>query len=363
MGITWDARTGQRSGGVYVSPPSWLSISCATAGRSSRQGPSSIASGLGSNAFRAWSVDGSTYGLLVERSATNLLSQDNPISWAASNVSLLAVTGPDGSNSACRISDVSPQTGYVYVHWSGATIGQPYTTSAWVANGSRTSGVSTQATIASNATNNTVSPAYPFSSWSRVDSQSNAFQASTNAAIIPFFSAATDTGSFEISNVQFESGKYPTSEIRSNGTPGTRDADILSVPGSLFTTRGAFRGRIIVAPLYGSSEQGNDHDLWYASPTARIYIQQSSGKVRFRVGGTTIESAALAWGRGDSLSVEFASSPKLGMRLSVNGGATVVGSYQGPIATPSAVYLLGDGTGTGQECAALRSITAFRPFS
>jgi hypothetical protein len=341
----FDFRTAPRTAGAFTLP-SWLTLTCATTGRTVQTSASTLRTGFGANAARARSVNGAVWGLSVESARTNVVAAPADFSsgsWTKTTgvVGTAATTDlldPAGANGATRLAyDGSGTAGNTRVVQStGVTPGNgvAYCMSWWARMLTGTRTIDGYLNLPSTIVHTTFT-----STWQRFDGfdlgngtfglQFNLTDATLNSAFNGYCYAC-----------QEELGKYPSSAIT-----GARAADVPSVATpSAIAPSGYFDVTYAIAPNYATGEQGSDHNLLYFNSTNRLFLRQSDAKLVLRIGGADITTGALSWMRNQTLWIRAAHGPG-GRVLFVSGSAPVTGSAVSAISLPATVYLLGSNTG------------------
>ena len=355
-----DFRGLSRSAGVFTNVPAWLPISCATTNRTVQTSASSLVSGIGANAFRAMSVDGAAFGLPLESSST----QQNPhtdltnVAWSAVNgATITAATDPTGASSSCSVNDPNGSAVAQLVQTITTLAGQTCI-SVWM---QILAPSPTRCDVQSNTgagdilISSTVDAA-----WIRRDVTGIATGAAHNSAIVPRNVVASETGSVLIYGYQIESGKYPKSVfLNTSGSSTTRAADVSAPTGSVVMPDGYPTVSMIYAPHYASTEQGVDHNWIYIDANNRLFMQQSTSKLIWRVAGVDVASAALTWSRYQAITVTAQHSPRYGRRLTVNGVASTPGSASSAMTVPATVGIGGGASGP-EESGSLLALGFYR---
>jgi hypothetical protein len=363
--LSFQFGTAPVSKGVFTSPPIGLTIACPTAGRTSQTSPSTIVSGLGPNTWRAHSVDGATFGLLVERATVAMPVPVNPASsggdWepypAMATVTANFAAGPDGAMTATRIQMVSGQYGPVTLP---GPVG-PYTFSLWAL---RNGGGTAYWHRVTDGTHNVSVPVTGYgASWVRA---SISFASSATGAVGAFDARMTGNPSYDGSPVdivsawnQAEAGLYPTSNIA-----GARAADVLSGDATKLVPSGNLDWQLQIAPNFAQGEQGADAPLIWLDASNQVFLRASDSKVCVEIGGAVVlTSAALTFSRNQAITVHVIDSPSQGLLMSVLGatsGSGLVSGTAAPMSTPGTVFVLGSSAGA-QECFDLQGISVLTP--
>lgn len=351
-----DFRAAARAGGVFTSLPAWFSLACATTGRTVQTSASTVVTGLGANARRAYSHDGVTNGLLVECATTSHNTYQQVASFfltAGGSVGAGTLTAPDGTTAAGRLVWIDSQNfaGGTPNGDALATTALPACASIWAAGSG--------GTVAIDAWDN-ASGAWAATKtigvgWSRID-VSRAAGGGDSYGYWGHRSTAA-AGSAFLWGGQLEPNLYPTS-LMPGTAPVARAADVASASASVVCPGGFFHARMVVAPIYATAEQEADHNLFFLDTNNRLFLRKSDAKVVLRVGGADIASAALSWARNQAISIEVVHSPRVGRRLVVNG-TTTTGAAASAVSLPATAYILGASTGS-EEAAALHAISFHR---
>lgn len=353
---TIDFRTASKSAGLFTSIPSWFSISCATTSRTVQTSAASMVSGLGANALRTYSADGSTFGCAIENSSKNWdLNTETGASYTVLNgaalVSSNSNTAPDGNATADRFSWTTTANSLISTA-QASTAGAGACGSMWVlAQGSTTQIESFDGAAGAWNDVKTINS----STWVRLDSK----RSPNGSPAVNYWGhhGTVAAGSSWLWGAQLEDLLYPTSYIPNTTTARTRAADVVSATASSVCLGGYFHVKIIFAPLYADTENTTDHNLFYLDANNRIFLQQNTKKIVLRIGGSNISSAALTWARNTAITVEAIHSSRTGRNLIVNGTSTT-GSVASAISLPASAYILGSNTGP-EEGASLQYISFY----
>lgn len=362
-----DFTTRNIASGVYALP-AFLTLTNSSTNKTVQNSSTTIVSGLGANSARAFSRNGSTFGLLLEASARNdIKNQDlsNAI-WVNTSMTIASATDPSGGSSVCSLTDNSGSVA-AFIQWS--TFSTPATGNKC---GSTWRQVVTPIAGTSHSTwnfNLTGFPAFTTTngvadaSFVRWDTTGPVSATSGNIAVNAR-SLASDTGTTLWAFPQFEDGKYPTSVIiNTSGSAVTRNADVLSGTASTFCPGGYFYIKKTFAPMYASTEQSNDHDLFFLDSNNRVFLQQSTKKIVLRIGGVDVLSSALTWSRDTAITVR-AIHNAIGRTLVVSGATTGNGTTTdtavSSISLPGTAYIGGNASGP-QESLSLQKIIFYKP--
>lgn len=355
--VRFDANQSTIQDGEFVLP-SWLRISCPTAERSAQTSSSTAVVGLGPNAARATSRDGSTWGLLVEPTRQNFINDQDFSTWSAGGA---IVTGshadPSGGTSAHDFNDNDGgnvlSKNDVYAH---AGDGLTHTLSLWL----RVLYTPTTGTLITFSSGPGVSilQATEQTSWTSMVA-TGLVSANVALQVIPCHGAASDTGSAQLWGAQVEQGSYPTSFIGADNATFTRAADTLKadVAAVGIMADGYFDVTLTLAPLYAHDEASADHDLLYVDADNRVFFDESAATFVARINGTNVASSAVTFSRHQELTITVAHR-STGVSITVAGATmgngTTSGSAQPALSpAPETVCVLGDDAGA-QEGAELR---------
>ena len=102
----WSADDHAVVAGVLPLAP-WMTITCPTVNRSSRDGAATVNVNLGADAARAYSEDGATRGLLLEKAIVNPINQtDFNIGWSLFGTNIVSAdVTPAGTTENCVATD------------------------------------------------------------------------------------------------------------------------------------------------------------------------------------------------------------------------------------------------------------------
>jgi len=345
---SWSAGTPGSDGTLRLA--SWMTYECATAETTAQTSASTLRTGFAADAPRGFSRDGSTWYLLGEPEAVNLVTDQDVSGAGWSSLGTPVVTGsisdPAGGASAYRIDDndgaavehrfrgVTYQAGAMTLSsWARHDGG----TGAGVLREGATGGVDLSVPIPAAAT-----------AWARYVDSTASHPGGADQVVLSPRSVSADTGAVDFYGVQIEAGLYPTSFI-----DGTREAGNLKLTTSAICPRGYFDVELTVAPPWAHDAFATEHDwLHLDGSDNRLYFDGADDKLKLVVNGTEIESSALTWAAHAAITVRVVSLPT-GMSLTVSGAATgngtVTGSAAGQIAPPDFLYVGGDASGCQQS--------------
>lgn len=343
--------------------PSWLTIQCATTGRTSQRSASMLKTGYGANAARARNV-GSGEGLSVESARTNLIT--GPTDGATltafgvggSVTSVNSLGDPAGGNGATLLGYGAAGNNGAYTQpLTQLAINHGGVNSFWLMNVSGTLTIQAYDVQAGAFSFTKTTTA----NWARYDGLcGNVHALTTVLGIGNQNSGAGVAGTSRLWGWQVEQdASYPGSLI-----DGARAQDILTADPASVAPGGYFNLDFTIAPNYAQSEFTADHNLVYFNANNRIYVKQSDQTFRLRLGGSDTASGALTWARDDAMRVQARHSEG-GKRIVVSKNGTVVYdsgllAAASAITLPGSVGVLGDTT-TTTESADLRSLRILRP--
>lgn len=351
------------SAGLFTAPPSWLSISCATTGRTVQTGASTLVTGIGANAWRARNAGVAT-GLSVENAATNALvaAGGTPINCRGPNAGGMTITNgqadPAGGTNAALFSQSAMSFGD---YWNTAAP-TAANVSAWVlwASGTGNAGLVAKWRSGGNYAPVTTS----LTTWTPIDDYDAAiggacdFDCRVNTpGTSPGINPATSWYGYA---AQMEAAN----KYRSSYIGGARAADVLSTTAAIAPS-GRLNMVATVAPNFATAEQANDSPILWWDANNNVTLQQSTSKVIVKVGGSVVlSSAALTWSREQGIGVAVHLTPGGSLSLGVNGATagngTSTATGVAAFTTSGTAYLLGTSSGA-QECADLRTLGFYQP--
>lgn len=356
-----------------VTMPSWLAMTCATTGRTSQVSASSLITGLGANAARCRSLDGSSKGLSCEAARSNRVRQSNDETvgggvWTSlllgPTIAQVAASGPGGETISRVTYSASLRDDRANLFPKSSADGGTdpagqYCQSVWHKKNSGSSNKILATAYYADAG----SQFTPGASWGRFD---RTLTDATHAADVWILDLVIPSGDVtDYVYAQAEDGaKYPSSALATTTAAITRAADLLTVAApSNLAPSGYFDLDLTIAPNYANGEMATDHDLVFFDSNDRLFIQQSTLKIVMRIGGVDVVSSALTWSRETAIRVQ-AKHLSTGRTLIVSGATTGNGTTTdtavSAVSLPAAAYLMGNASGP-QECADLRSIVVGTP--
>ncbi len=352
---TFSAVSGPNGSGLLTLPP-FLTLTCATTGRTAQTSASTVRTGFGANAARARSVDGSTWGLSLASAATNVEANSNALLAAGGSAvrTVNGATSPDGTVNALIAALASGGTSTVFDNTSYPT--GVVNVSAWAKYVSGTAIFAFRAPNVAGSSNQDSSNQVPTGTWTRIDwAPTVATGGSSNYLIRNDNSHAL---TMNLYGMQVTAGAYPKPIIPTSAGTASNAADVLSSAASAVAPGGYFDTLMTLAPNYAQNEFAADHDLFFLDSNNRTFLRQSDKKIVQRIGGVDLVSAALTFARDTALTVRT-SHRLAGRTLTVNGTATTT-TAAAAISLPGTAYWLGNASGP-QECADLRSLAVYRP--
>jgi len=370
------AGTFNAADGLVTLPP-WLTITCATTGRTSQQSASTLKKGYGANAARARNT-GTGVGLSVENAGANYLTFSESLAGADWTAGVMTVTTGHADPAGGSLARGFTQTGSQYGDYNQEPLSAPPDETRSVSGWCR--GVAGLAPYAHFRGYQLVANYADVmsTSWTRLSVTEDANVAAGGLNVMNFDTRAGEpTGAPAIAGTTTVHGYgwqkeganvlYPSSWIPTTTDAVTRAADVLSCASSALSAGGFFDVAAVIAPNYADFETKADHDLLFFDADNRLYFKQSDRKLYHHFGGTVdIVSGALTFARDTGLAIRAQYRPS-GRRLLVANAATGVVLFDSgvtsagtSISLPATAYLLGDDSGA-QECSDLRSISVYRP--
>jgi hypothetical protein len=344
--------------------PAWLQLRCPTTERSVQVSATAVVAGLGVNSPRAFSRDGSSFGLLVEPAATNLVANQDLTTWTDANTPILsAATTPAGTIESVEVEDDNAAAAE-YKRLIGV-IGtldnlQNYTASVWSWMLDADDGDGSFAVTKGGTSYLSVGHFTPDSDWTyrtqtaAVSGGSGAGEARAQPRSTP----GTAVGAARFWGMQLEQRNYPTSFIGADDATFTRAADVLRAEGTDVLPHGWLDFEIAYRPHYAWDE-GGDHNLVYIDADNRFFWQISSSKFVLRVGGVDLLSESVNFSRHQELTLTV-SHTAAGRSIAVAGAdfgnVEATDTALAAIAVPAWVYFLGSSSGADHG-ADLRGLT------
>lgn len=300
--------------------PWWMGISCATVGRTAQTSASTLRSGLGANVARAFSRDGSTWGVLVEPGAVNLQGVSDFSAWGDTGDSptFSPVTGPDGASSATRIEDDDATSGEGASDTNELGILGNHTMSCWVANVSSSYALIRTREIGGIGDLCRVQVDGPTVGWEFIRDTYSGTAATTDCEsnVTPAANGTADTGAADFYGYQVEERLYPTSFI-----DGTRAADVLVALTSVIAPDGYYDLTITYRPHYADTEATTDHTLLYIDADNHLVFRASDATHVWTVNGVAMENRTIEFSRHQELTVQVQHTAE-GRQLVVSGATS-----------------------------------------
>jgi Tc toxin complex TcA C-terminal TcB-binding domain/ABC toxin N-terminal region/Neuraminidase-like domain/Concanavalin A-like lectin/glucanases superfamily len=364
--VRFDARQAPVADGVFELP-GWLRIACPTAERSVQTSPTTVQTGLGADAARAISRDSSTWGLLVEPGATNLVDEQDLSNWTDVNTpTLTAATTPNGQAANVELADDDGASDERKNLTAAGTFAAntAYSLGVWMQKTDNPGNISAFQVLRAGA----FYPGFGINlttidaDWThRVDTATNDGTGGTAAFRAVPISPGAEEGTCRFWGAMVEQRSYLTSFIGADNATFTRAQDTLfaDVASMGVATDGYFDVELAYAPLYAQDEAGDDHDLLFVDSNNRVYFDESAATIVARIGGVDVTSAALTFSRHQEVTVTVshqASGVVLTIAGATTGNGTTTGTAQAALSpAPSQVYVLGNASGA-QEGAELRAL-------
>lgn len=342
--------------------PDWLTIECVSVERSAQTSASTVRTGFGANTARAYSVDGESWGLLVEASGENLIDEQDLTAWASAGCVLHAALTPDSDAENCAVEDNSA-VAVEYIQYIPAFVAGIHTLSTWIQ------------TIAPIPTYHALLNVWDFSlsfeylgihhvgldaAWLNV-SDSQLCVAPTNPGILmaPRNVEPSGVGITKFWGMQLEASAYPTSFMGADNATFTRSADSLIADAATIVQSGCIDVELVYAPQYASSEASSDHVLLYIDADTYLEYVHSSQQFRLFVNGYSLLSAVVTFSRLQQLTITVtanASGRSLTVAGATNGNGTVTAEAVTPIIVPDEVFVLGDSDGASEGAVLYRLV-------
>lgn len=362
--ILWDADEQAVVGGE-ITLASFMTLTCPTANRSSRDGVALVNIGLGANAARAYSADGVTRGLLLEPAAVNNVTVQDLSEYSVVNAPTISTfTTPAGTIENCQVEDDDA----INTEFINGTIATPsdsttFTLSAWqwvVALSGSTSLILHDPNSGPN--NPRIQSGSLDTGWTYRDATGATGTGITSAllGIFPGSTTDTNTGIMRAWGMMLEESDYPTSFMGSDNVTFARGADVLRVPPAAMAPGGFYDITTRFRTHFVENETDNDVDVIFFDPNNFVRLRTSDKRMVMSVNSEIIEIDPLTFSRHQELIVR-AQHTLTGRRLTVSGATGGNGTVSG-IAKPSMLlsldaYLLGNASGAS-EGVDLRFISA-----
>lgn len=342
-----------------IALPAWLRYRCETAETSAQASASTVRTGFAAHAPRAFSLDGVTWGLLVEPARTNIVGNQALSTWSDFFTPVIAsATTPAVTTENVSVADDNAGGTERKFLDTGALSAATMTLSAWMRRVTVTGSSQLRLLLSElsglSGGQLSISVAADDPDWVRRGASGPVAALATSfVSAIPAIGTNADTGTGWFWGMQLEARSYPTSFIGADNATFTRAAGELEADVAAFVSNGRIRGRIAFASLYADDETDADHNLVYFNDDNRLYFRKSDGAIVWIAGGEEL-SVIEAIARHDLLVVEFVSS-QAHRSLTVNG-ETVYGFAVEPLDTTSIEHVGIFGATDAEEGASLFSI-------
>jgi len=360
--VEFDATILTPDAGGEFALPHWLEIICATAERSIQTSEATVQSGFVANAARArrLAVAGD-WGLAVEKSTTNIISEQDLATWSTYELTASSATAPDGSTGNHEHAD--DQAGDAEeASRTFASDAAIYELSTWSINLSG-GGASNASWILNAGIGGTASIAYAASEteWGyRSDSTNTALGGTSPTMRIKARVTAGDTGSIRSWGLQAELGSYPTSFIGADNATFSRATETLRAKTSVVVEGDGFFDWVFTwRPHYADSEVTGVHYLLWLDADNNLRWDGSTGDIILKLDGVVLFTIAATWSRDQELTAVIhhsAASSQLTLSGFTTGDGLTSGAAQAAIdiATIDWVYIFGDNTGASDSADLIR---------
>ncbi len=307
MGINWSASLNTGTG-LITSIPAWMSVSCASTGRTTQVSASAIVTGLGAN-VNVGRNSGNGDGLSSYASVENI----NPEAYlrpaghwgAGDNASIgNGGTAPDGSTTSGRVTFTSgdPPNEFVFaVNNMSVVGGSIYTHSIWAYG---ISGTETFVVRFWSAGGGLYSSDITASgAWSLFSATSAAMAYNSSFAAIIRNGTTDSNCAVDFYGYQVETGLYPGPLVPTSGASATVNANLISCTDpTQIAPSGNYDITMIVRPWYAYNETAGDHWYLYFGAASGLYYKQSDQKFYLQIPGSAdIVSSAMSFARNDWL--------------------------------------------------------------
>ncbi len=317
-------------GSGLIRLPGWMRIQCESPSRTAQQTLNSIMSGYAAHAPRAYSQDGTTFGLLAEPAMTNRNDNHDFTSWATSGTPLInAVVGPDGVTASLEIED--DDAGAIefisYAITPGAVAAQ-HTLSAWHFMTAPTPTNSSLLEYADGVEDPQISLTVVDTDWTHAQFAVSDIGSGT-FTIAPRTVTAADVGATRWFGVQLERRSY-ASRFRQTSHVAVK----VEAVSSIVMPDGLIKFTLVYRPHY-THDQAElvDHNLFFIDAANRVFFRASDNNFVFRVNGDDVVSGAVTFAAHDTLTFFFENSTTR-RRLIVSGALTGNGTTDGTIQPP-----------------------------
>lgn len=347
-----------------VALPHWLSITCATTGRTAQQSAQTVKSGYAANTARAFSRDGVAFGLLLEPSRTNELERNSEVDnavWtkqAGASVSSTTVADPAGGTTADRVNWTTTvvNEGFFHTNPTGSTAAVDWSISHWLKWKDVTSGDvnMTNAAVSDVVAVRTITNNWGYVTWGE--------DVPGGFSMLPWVrKTASSDSDVDHWGAQAEVGKYPTSIVPTAAADVTRAADVLRAEPAALAPGGYFTITLKYRPHYAHSEAATAHDLVFFDASNRFFFRESDAKMVLKIGGVDLATAAaVTFSRHQEITVTIehtATRRAITVSGATSGNGTVTAAAASAMSLPTDSYVFGSSTGS-QEGADLRAFDA-----
>lgn len=322
------AETSEGSGIIRL--PGWMRLQRDGDQGTAQQTATTVQAGYGKHVPRAFSRDGTTFGLLLEPAVDNLVSvsQDdaNFNNYTPTGTPLInAVVGPDGVTEDYEIEDDDgASVELIAKALTPGVVALPHTLSAWHFLQAPTPTSGSRLRYADGANDPTIDLTVVETEWTFSD-VTVADIDDGSVEITPRHTTAADTGACRWYGVQLEQRSYPTSYHTS-----AKVVDELEAVAALVAPDGYLDVTMRFRPHYANDEPNGDHNLLYIDDDNRVFYRASDDNIVFRINADDVVSGALTFSRHQELTVQFIHSA-VRRRLIVTGATTGDGTTDGTL--------------------------------
>lgn len=340
--------------GVMRLPP-WLALERDTANCTARQSATSVQSGYAPNTARAYSADGSTWGLLIEPSMTNLVDAHNLNDWTgAANVS--SVEGPDGVEGWYGLEDDAAGAAETRTLALTGSYSATDRFTGWIYNES----APTNGAVIEMSPTGEFGSSVALDTWTFVDVAMGGSGSNPSMVLYPRAVTLTDTGVTRFWGLQYEQRAYSTSFHPRETGGAARAADTLWCLASYAVPDGYANIDLTFKPMYAhTGVSTNDHTILWFAPDCYLHYDLSATAFVFVYPGGSLSSSSVTFSADQSLTVSLSMS-ETATTLTVSGATTGNGTATASVAAPpieagERVFIMGgpDGAEEGAQLTAL----------